>query len=115
MARQLIFCKCLVVFGLVLGAFTLSAASARAFYWYEWPGSSVPTTSPTSPKVTTKSTDPGGGPGGGPNVPEPTSILTLGIGMGIVGAVRAMKGKNKKRRERLASSCVESGDEAGLR
>ena len=117
MARQWIFCKCLVVFGLVLGAFTLSAASARAFYWYEWPGSSVPTTSPTSPKVTTKSTDPGGDgdPGGGPNVPEPTSILTLGIGMGIVGVVRAMKGKNKKRRDRLASSRGESGDEEGLR
>jgi len=101
MARQWIFCKCLVIFGLVLASVALSAASARAFYWYEWPGSSVPTTTPTTgTKVTTKTTDPGGGdPGGGPNVPEPTSILTLGIGMGIVGVARAIKGKNRRRKK----------------
>lgn len=100
MAREWFFCKVLVVLGLALGGVMLSAASARAFYWYEWPGSSVPTTSPTSPKVTTKTTDPGGGGGGGgPNVPEPTSILVMGIGLSVVGAVRAIKGKKKRKRE----------------
>ena len=104
MARDWLFCKVLVILGLVLGGVVLSAASARAFYWYDWPGSSVPTTTPTTgTKVTTKTTTPGGGgdgPGGGPQVPEPTSLLAMGIGLGVVGTVRAIKGKKKRRKER---------------
>jgi len=110
MARDWLFCKVLVIIGLTLGGITLSAASARAFYWYDWPGSSVPTTSGTTTKVSTKSTDPGGGggdPGGGPQgVPEPATLLGMGIGLGLLGVVRAVKGK-KKRKESggTASPC----------
>ena len=115
MAREWLFSKILVLIGLVVGATVLSAASARAFYWYEWPGSSVPTHLHTNPstKVTTKSTTPGGGgpPGGGPSeTPEPTTLLAAGIGLGVMGVVRAVKAKRPTRRPRSGASEGDSTD-----
>src|SRR3954471_22965625 len=96
MARDWLLCKVLVALGLVLGGVVISATSARAFYWYDWPGSSVATTAATTTtRVSTKTTTPGGGGGGGggdpgdgpQGVPEPTTLLGAGIGLGVVGVV----------------------------